>query len=264
MADNEMMTGFLAGKADDNNRRGDMWGGDGWWAIILFAMIFGWGRGGFGGFGGAESPALNGALTRADMFEGFNHNELQSAVRGVQQGICDSTYAITNAVNNGFHGVDNAICGLGTAMQQGFNNTNVTLMQGQHALSSQLANCCCENREAIAQVRYDMASQACETRNLVQNTTRDILESNNANTRAILDFLTQDKIATLQAENQGLKFAASQAAQNSYFQAAQEAQTAELVRRIAPSPVPAYSVPAPYPYGCGNGCGHGCGNSCGC
>ena len=61
-----------------------------------------------------------------------------------------------------------------------------------------------------------------------------------------------------------MKFAASQAAQNSYFQAAQEAQTAELVRRIAPSPVPAYSVPAPYPYGCGNGCGYGCGNSCGC
>ena len=104
-----------------------------------------------------------------------------------------------------------------------------------------------------------MATQACDTRNTIQNTTRDILENNNANTRAILDYLCQDKISSLQAENQSLKLAASQAAQNAFITANQEAQTAELIRRINPMPVPAYQVPAPYPY-CGtyNGCGCGC------
>lgn len=81
----------------------------------------------------------------------------------------------------------------------------------------QAANCCCENRAAIAQVRYDMAAQACDTRNTVQNATRDIIDNANSNSRAILDFLTQSKLSDLQAENQGLKLAASQAAQNSYL-----------------------------------------------
>ena len=129
----------------------------------------------------------------------------------------------------------------------------MNLMQGQNALATQLSDCCCENRAAIAQVRYDMATQACDTRNLIQTTTRDLMDNQNANTRAILDFLTQDKIAALQAENQTLKFQASQTAQNSYLAALSDAQTAELVRRINPQPVPAYSVPAPYPY-CGNSC----------
>ena len=94
----------------------------------------------------------------------------------------------------------------------------------------------------------------------IQGSTRDILENNNSNTRAILDFLTQSKIDSLQAENQSLKLAASQANQNSYLTATLDAQTSELIRRINPMPVPAYQVPAPYPY-CGaynNGCGCGC------
>ena len=117
-----------------------------------------------------------------------------------------------------------------------------------------------------------MATQACDTRNIIQNSTRDILESNNANTRAILDFLTTDKIATLQAENQSLKLKASQAEQNAFITANQEAQTAELIRRLgADCPQPAYVVqppqPVTFPTNCcggvsyanfGNGCGCGC------
>ena len=103
-----------------------------------------------------------------------------------------------------------------------------------------------------------MATQACDTRNTIQNSTRDIIDNQNSNSRAILDFLTQDKIATLTAENQSLKFQASQAAQNAFFTANQEAQTAELIRRINPMPVPAYQVPNPYA-GCGcNPCGGCC------
>ena len=121
-----------------------------------------------------------------------------------------------------------------------------------------LAQCCCDTQRSIDGVRYDMATQACDTRNTIQSSTRDIIDNANANSRAILDFLTQDKIATLTAENQSLKFQASQAAQNAFFTANQEAQTAELIRRINPMPVPAYQVPNPYA-GCGcNPCGCGC------
>ena len=85
---------------------------------------------------------------------------------------------------------------------------------------------------SIQGVRYDLATQSCDTRNLIQNTTRDIIDGQNANTRAILDFLTQDKISSLQAENQALKFQASQSAQNAFITANEEAQTAELIRRL--------------------------------
>ena len=105
-----------------------------------------------------------------------------------------------------------------------------------------------------------MATNTCAIQNTIQGSTRDILENNNSNTRAILDFLTQSKIDSLQAENQSLKLAASQANQNSYLTATLDAQTSELIRRINPMPVPAYQVPAPYPY-CGaynSGCGCGC------
>ena len=126
-------------------------------------------------------------------------------------------------------------------------------------MSAQLAQCCCDNREAISQVRYDMATQACDTRQTIQNSTRDIIEGQNAGTRAILDFLTQDKIASLQAENQSLKFQASQTAQNAYITASQSAQTAELIRRLgADCPQPAYWVNPPTPVAVPN-----C-NSCGC
>lgn len=218
---------------------GSMWGGD-WSAWIILFLIWGafgggWGNGFGGGFGGANGPGFQGYATRADINEGF-------ALNGLQNG----QTSIRDAVTSGFHGVDTAMCNLGYQTQAGFN-----------ALGAQLASCCCDTREAIQGVRYDLATTACATQNTIQNTTRDIIDNANANSRAILDFLTQDKIATLTAENQSLKFQASQAAQNAFITANQEAQTAELIRRINPMPVPAYQVPNPYT-GC---CGY---NNCGC
>lgn len=217
------------------------WGGD--WAswIILFLIfgMFGWGGygGGWGGNSGngLGSPSGQGWATRADINEGF-------ALNGLQNG----QTSIRDAVSNGFHGVDTAVCNLGYQTQAGFN-----------ALGAQLAQCCCDTQRSIDGVRYDMATQACDTRNTIQSSTRDIIDNANANSRAILDFLTQDKIATLTAENQSLKFQASQAAQNAFITANQDAQTAELIRRINPMPVPAYQVPNPY-------AGCGCYSSCGC
>ena len=262
--------------------------GDGGWIFLLFILLIagrGWGGyggfgGGFGGYGiGANTPNFQGYATRADINEGFAFNGLERNVQGIQQGICDSTYALNNSIMNGFHGVDNAVCQLGYQTQQGINS-----------LASQMASCCCNItggqkdimysiatqangiNNSIQGVRYDLATQSCDTRNLIQNTTRDIIDGQNANTRAILDFLTQDKISSLQAENQALKFKASQSEQNSFIAANQAAQTAELIRRLGKDcPQPAFLVPDPNccygPFGNfynGNGynnCGCGC-NSC--
>ena len=110
-----------------------------------------------------------------------------------------------------------------------------------------------------------MATDTCAIQNTIQNTTRDIIDNQNANYRGLMDFMVQSKFDALQAENQSLKLAASQANQNSFIQANQEAQTAEILRRINqinPQPVPSYNVPAPYPYcNCGNGY-NGCGSCC--
>lgn len=232
------------------NNNGGGWGGD-WGAWIILFLIFGmFGWGGFGGWGGGfgGGGAQQGYDTRADLQRGFDNQAVISKLDGITQGICDSTYALNNTMTNGFHGVDNAICSLGNSMQQGFNATNVALMQGQNALQAQLADCCCTTQRAIDGVRYDMATQACDTRNTIQTTTRDIIDNQNANSRAILDFLTQDKIATLQAENQSLKLAASQSNQNAVLMAAMDANKAEILRRSGHDcPSAAYIVQPPTP-----------------
>ena len=114
------------------------------------------------------------------------------------------------------------------------------------ALTAQLNGMAADNAACCCDLKTMIATQGCDTRRAIADSTRDIIDSNNAGVRSILDFLTQDKIATLTAENQSLKFAASQAAQNAFITANQDAQTAELIRRLSePCPVPAYVVPNP-------------------
>lgn len=208
-----------------NRNGGDgMFGDNGWWIILLF-LFAGWGRG-FGGFGGGGYEAA--PATQADVRAAVDQQTLLSKLDQQTYGLADSTYALTGAINNGFHGVDTAICSLGYNMQGGFNT-----------LAHQISDCCCENGRAMergfADLGYALATQACDTRRAIADSTRDIIDSNNAGVRSILDFLTNDKIATLTAENQSLKFAASQAAQNAY-----------LVGELRPAPIPAYTVANPY------------------
>lgn len=263
-----------------NNNCSNGWGGDGaWliWIVLIFAM-FGWGNngwgGGFGGNGGAS-----GALTRADLCSDMNFSQLENGVRGIQQGICDSTFALNNAITSGFAGVNNAVCDLGYTLntnimqgnfglQQAINNAAVANMQGQNAIQTQLSDCCCGVQRAIDGVNYNMATSTCAITNQMNNNTRDIIDSQNAGTRAILDYLCQDKIATLQAENQSLKLAASQADQNNFIAANQSAQTAEIIRRLgADCPQPAYVVqppqPVTFPTNCCGGVNYAS-NGCGC
>lgn len=260
--DNDFATGYALGADSNENRNnGGMFGGDGGliWLIVILALLgggIGWG-GGFGGFGGGAG--LQGMVTRADINEGFALNNITGGITAIQQGICDSTYALNNAITGGFNNQT-------VATMQGFNGVE----RGFCDLSHQLSDCCCENRAAIADLKYTMATENCATRNQMATATRDIIEGQNANTRAILDFLTQDKIETLRSENQALKFAASQSAQNAFITANQEAQTAELIRRLGKdNPVPAYVVPNPNccygnPVGIGYGYNNYGGNSCGC
>ena len=237
--DENFAMGYAMGQDNNSNNCNDglFGGGSGGWLgiLLLIALLgggIGWG-GGFGGFGGGAG--LQGMATRADINEGFALNNITSGITAIQQGICDATYALNNAITSGFHGVDRGFCDLG------------------HRLDM----CCCENREAIAQVRYDMATQACDTRNLIQNTTRDLIDNQNANHRALMDYLTQDKIATLTAENQALKFAASQAQQNDYLTATMDANVATILRRTGHDcPTAAYLVQPPTPINFPlNGCG---------
>ena len=254
---------------DGNNRNDGMWGNNGWEWIILLFLLMAWGGNGWnngGGFGGGSRDSFycgSPWATQADVRTAVDQQTLISKLDQQTYGLADSTYALNNAIMQGFHGVDNAVCNLGYQTQQGFNN-----------LGYQMKDCCCETQRLIERgfcdTNYNIATQASETRSAIHNTARDIVENANSNTRAILDFLTQDKIATLTAENQSLKFRASQADQNAFITANQSAQTAELIRRLgADCPVPAYVVPNPNccynPFGFGYGTGFGYGNNgCGC
>lgn len=248
------------GNCGNSNNNG--WGDGAWWIILLFLFAGGWGgRGGFFG-GGGGSGSDNTCASPADVRAAVDQQTLISKLDNQTYGLADSTYALNSAIMNGFHGVDNAICTLGYQNQQGFNN-----------LGHQISDCCCETQRLIERgfcdVNYNLATQSCDTRRTITDGVRDIIDNQNSGTRAILDFLTQDKIAALTAENQTLKFAASQANQNVALGAMMDANTAEILRRVVPTPVPAYPVCPPYSfhgnygYGCGNNFGfNNCGSCC--
>jgi hypothetical protein len=230
------------------NRNDGAWGDGGWWVlIILFALFGGWGGYGFGGNGGGGYTAT--AATQADIQRGFDNSAVISKLDGITNGLCDGFYAVNNGMLTGFN-----------TIQQAINADTVAGMQNANAIQSQLANCCCETREAIQGVNFNMVQNTCALQNTMNNNTRDIIDSQNAGTRAILDYLCQDKIATLQAENNDLRLAASQDRQNALLTTAMTAQTNHIINAVNPSPIPAYQVPNPntyIPYGCG--CNTGCG-----
>ena len=235
------------------------WGDGGWlWIIVVFALLFGWGNNGWGGFGGGNGGGyVATAATQADIQRGFDNSAVLSKLDGITNGLCDGFYAVNNGMLTGFNGINTNILQTGYGIQQAINADTIANMQNTNALQAQLANCCCETREAIQGVNYNMAQNACALQNTMNSNTRDIIDSQNAGTRAVLDYLCAKENADLRDKVQKLELAASQSAQNAYIAANQEAQTAELIRRINPMPVPSYNVPAPYPYS-GYGCNGGC------
>lgn len=228
------------------NNGGMGFGGNGWGdlaALIVVAGLFGWGNGGFGGFGGFGGG-------RGGVGENYvlatDFATIERKLDGVNNGLCDGFYAVNTGMLNGFASVQQTLC-------QGFNGIERSLAQngyqtqaGFNALGAQLAQCCCDTRAAIADVKYANERNTC-----------DIINAGNANTREILDFLTGEKIAALQAENSGLK-----------AQISNDRQSAYIIDALAPKcPQPAYVVQPPqqvtFPTNC-------CGNvayangGCGC
>ncbi len=227
----------IAAVTGGNGRNGGdgMFGDNGWWIILLF-LLCGWGGNGFIGGGGG---------TRGEIAYGFDINNLENGIRGLEHGLCDGFYDMNSS------------------LLTGFGNVALGSIQNTNAITGQLANmaadsaaCCCETQRLIerglCEVNYNILTQSNATNTNIANAARDIIENNNLGVRSILDFLTQDKISTLQAENQALRLTASQQAQNAF-----------LIDQLGTkAPIPAYVVANPYAnYGCGaynyfnTGCG---------
>lgn len=242
--------------AGSNYGSGAGWGDGGWlWIIVVFALLFGWGNNGFGGGFGGNGGYVATAATQADIQRGFDNSAVISKLDGITNGLCDGFYA----VQNGMNGINTNILQTGFGIQQAINADTVSGMQNTNSIQATLTNmaaqnasCCCETQRQIergfADTNYNMATQACQTRQAIADSTR-----------SILDYLCQDKIATLQAENNDLRRAASQDRQNALLTTAMTAQTSQIINAVNPTAVPAYVVPNPnaYAYGCGynNGCG---------
>ncbi len=291
--DDGFAMGYALGQDSGGNRNGGgMFDGNGsWiWIIVVFALLFGWGNNGNGNGQGANNGSgggfgmptyipypvggagFQGALTRADLCSEFNFNNLDRSVTGIQQGICDSTFALQNGLNNlgmnmmqGFHGVDNAVCTLGNAMQQ-----------GQNALQTQIAQCCCDNRAALADLKYDMATSDCSIKTLVNQLAQQIMWGQQNGIRDLTD-LINNKFCQLEISQKDAVIAdlRTQLAQCGDQNMA-NAIVARLSAVINPPAVPAY--PAANPHGCGSwpasyltcggngyggcGCNQGCGSCC--
>lgn len=229
----------IAAATGSNNNNG-FFGNDGWWIILLFLI---WGNNGWGGSWGGNGRSLS-------VTDGYtlasDYSNLERKMDTINAGLCDGFYAQNTNLLNGFAGVNANITQSQIASMQ---NTNALTAQ-MTGLSNQFQQCCCDNERLVegkfADLNYNLATLACQTRQAVADAKSDIMQNNNEGVRSILQFLTEDKIATLQAENAALRSAASQAAQNTY-----------LINALNPTPIPAYQVPNPY-------AGYGYQGTCGC
>lgn len=243
--------------ARNNDNMG--FGDNAWWIIVL--LLFGWGRNGFGGgFGGNGGVADNYVLAT-------DFATIERKLDSISNGICDSTFALNNTVVNGFSGVQNALC-------QGFNGLNVSYLQGNNALSSQIANCCCDLRQQLADcccttqrgldsVNYNNVINTNSIQQTLCNNTRDIIENQNANYRALHDEIVANRI-----EDKNAQITAQQNEINALrLRASQEAQNNFLISKLGPKcPEPAYVVNGPTPVNfpvncCGTFNGYGCNNA---
>lgn len=245
----------LVANVDGNNGSGFFGDGGAWWIVVfvLFIAFGGWGNG-FGGFGGGGNNGVGAEIQR-----GFDNSAVISKLDGVSNGLCDGFYAMNNSMLTGFNGINTNIMQTGYGIQQAINADTVANMQNTNALQAQLANCCCETREAIQGVNYNMATNTCALQNTMNNNTRDIIDNQNAGTKAILDYLCAKENADLRDKVQRLELSASQDRQNALLTTAMTAQTQQIVNSVNPTAIPAYVVPNPNAYAYGCGCNAGCG-----
>lgn len=207
-----------------------MWDNGAWWIIVLFlfACNGSWG----GGLGGGN------ATTQADLQRGFDTNTIINKLNGLENGLCDGFYAMNTGLLNGFSGVNQNVTNVGFgiqnaiqadtvaslqntyALQNAINADTVANMQNANALSAQFAQCCCENKAALADIKYQMASDTCATSHAIENSTRQIMDALAAQTLCAKN----ERIAEQNQRIWALELAASQQAQNAY-----------LIERLAPT-----------------------------
>ena len=256
--DSSFAEGFIAGSNDNRGYNNGMFGGD--WAWILILLLLGWGNRGWGNGGfdngcGCGGYDIGKLATTNDVAVGFNNSAVLNNLNDIKLG-----------QNNGFANVQQTLCQCCNGINQAINTNGYETRFAINGLSSQLADCCCNLGQAIQGVNYNMATNTCNITNAINSSTRDIIDNQNANYRAIHDELVANKIeakneqiAELRQQVTALNFAQSQANQNAYLTANQEAQTAELIRRLGRSdPQPSFLVPNPYCCYSNNNCNNGC------
>lgn len=274
-----------------NNGDGDngFGGNNGWWIlIILFALFGGWGNGnGYGnngnnrggetvvvpvpGYGYGMGGAGYGAFfTDAAVQRGFDTQTIITKLDGLNSGVCGLGYDQLSQMN----GINTNIMQTGFGLQQGLNAINIGAMQNANAISAQLADCCCQNRQGQAQIQFDLSQLGCSLQNTMNQNTRDIMEANCTNFRNLGDQIqagfNQLEMNQMRQENAALR----QQLNDCNMQNVANAAVQSAVSQIRPTAVPAY--PASNPCGMGNwapqvlsgygsngcGCGNNWGNGC--
>lgn len=240
---------------------GNMWGGDGFWIILLFLLLGnnGWGNG--YGSGGGTTYVAN------DVQRGFDQAAVTTGINNLSTGLCNGFSNVQQSLCNGFAGVNQTVSN-GFAQAEIANNARqMADMQQQFALQSQLASCCCENRLATAGLQNVIQTEACADRSAVSDALRDVIASNTANTQAILDKLCQQEIDAVKAENENLRtqlnmatLRESQTAQNAFIAQGLSNEVDALYNRLNNCPVPTTPVYGRTPiFTCNGNNGCGCG-----
>ena len=241
-----------------NSGLGNGFGGDGFWILLLFLLIGnnGWGNG-YGGNAGTGYVAN-------DVQRGFDQAAVTTGINGLSTGLCNGFATVQQSLCNGFAGVNGAIANGFAQSEIAANARQMADMNQNFGIQSALQNCCCQQTQNAADLKYTIATEACADRQAVSDALRDVIASNTANTQAILDKMCQQEIDALKTQNQNLQtqinlanLAASQNQQTAQLLADNAAQTQYVVNRIAPYPSPAYIVSNPNAgvsnYGCGCG-----------
>ena len=262
-----------------NGGNGGFMDGNGWWILILFLLLGGWNNGGFGGFGGGMNDLYPWMNNSQNINGGFRDQMLNDNITSIRDGV----YGISNQLCNGFAGTTAAVTGAQNAISQQMYAGQIADLersfaaqtantQGMTALQAQLAQCCCDNRAATADLKYTVATENCADRTAAAQNTRDIIDAQTRGTQAILDKLcaleldgVKGQLAAAQRENVGLQnqlnmanLAASQTAQTAQILAGQSAEIDGVYNRLKNCPVGTYPVCNPLTtpnYGCGCGCG---------
>lgn len=271
------------------NGFGNGFGGDGWWILLLFILLGngawgnGFGGGMWGGFDGGLYPWMN---QSNQINGGFRDQMLSTQLQGIQNGITSGFGDVQTALCGGFAGVNASVNGAQNAIAQQMYANQIADMErsfaaqtastaGMTALQAQLAQCCCDNRAATADLKYTVATENCADRTAAMQNTRDIIDAQTRGTQAILDKLcaleldgVKGQLAAAQRENVGLQnqlnmanLAASQSAQNALITQGFSNEVDALYNRLSNCPIPSTPVYGRTPiFQCsGNGCGCGCG-----